>query len=107
MLTQLPLFFLTTEVAVVAFVNRQFLVFDVSDGVGDGIQKIAVVGNQQYRSFVVFQKAFQPFGRSDIQVVRGFVKNQQIGAGEDDLSECQPCLLAAGAGADPFAVVRF
>ena len=99
------LILLPPEMAVVALVDGQTLVFQVGDGIRHGVQKVAVMADQQDGPLVALQKAFQPFGRRDVQVVGRLVQNQQVGPGQDDLRQGEPRLLAAGTRPDALAVV--
>ena len=54
------------------------------------------MADDDHRHGLAGQVAFEPFGRGDIEMVRRFVQEHQVGAFEQELGEHQPRLLAAG-----------
>ena len=82
--------------AVVARVHGQLLVVQVDNMIGHTVDEIAVVGNKQQGARVFAQVAFQPQGRFQIQVVGGFVQQQQVGRHHQCLSQIQTNTPATG-----------
>ena len=75
--------FLFQMPGVVALVQGQPLVLHFKSPVSHVVQKETVVGNHQIRAGEAFQKVFQPFHRLDVQMVGGFVQQQQVCAAEE------------------------
>ncbi len=65
--------------AVIALVEGQPAVFQLSDMAGDAVQEIAVVGNYHDTAGVLVDHLFQPALGRDIKMVVGFVEQQQLG----------------------------
>ena len=66
------------ELAVVAAVTVQFALLDLQGDVGDRIQKLAVVADQDHGACIALEPGFEPDKRIQIQVVGGLVQQQQI-----------------------------
>src|SRR5262245_40025758 len=66
-------------------------------GVGcDPVHKVAIVRDQDELTFKVRQKSRYPANRRDVEVVGRFIKQKQIGLGEQKFSEVDADLKAAG-----------
>src|SRR5215510_7901072 len=73
-----------------------FLAMD-NRGVGcDPVHKIAIVGDQDKLTFEVRQKSRDPANRRDVEVVGRFIKQKQIGFGEQKFGDVDANLKAAG-----------
>ncbi len=66
------------KLAVVAAVTHQFGCVDVQGDVGHGIEKLAVVADDDHGAFVLFQPGLQPDQGVQIEVVGRLVKQQQV-----------------------------
>ncbi len=66
------------ELAVVAAVARQLPLVNVQGDAGGGIQKFAVVADDDQRAGVALEPGFQPDQRVQVQVVGRFVQQQQV-----------------------------
>ena len=75
---------------VAAAVEREFLLCQFKGLRGGGVEKIAVVRNDDLRAGQVCQVVFQPQHGFQIQVVGRFVQQQQIGAAHQGLREVEP-----------------
>ncbi len=60
------------------------------------VHEAAVVGDQQNFMGPVVEKSRDPANRGDVQVVGGFVEQQQVGLGHQHLGQVQPHLVSAG-----------
>ena len=81
---------------IIAGIEGDAQLIEMGDVVGDVIQHIAVVGNQQQRSRISPQPLFQPQHCVKVQVIGGFVEQQQIGAAHQRPRQIQPHPPAAG-----------
>ena len=59
---------------VVAAIAHQLAMFDMDGDLGNGIQKLTVVADDEQRAWVAAQPAFQPDQSIQVQVVGGFVQ---------------------------------
>ncbi|MDT4852943.1 hypothetical protein FQZ97_871960 [compost metagenome] len=66
------------ELAVVAAVAREQGTLDVDGDVGHGIEKLAVVADDEHGAFVALEPGFEPDECVQVEVVGGFVKQQQL-----------------------------
>ena len=66
---------------------------DVTDG---GIEKVAVVGNQQQGLWCLLQPVLQPQHGVEIEVVGGLIKQQQVGVGQQYPGKIETHAPAAG-----------
>ena len=64
--------------AVVAGVLEHGLLFDMNNFIHHRIEEVPVVGNQNQRALIAFQPSFQPDYRVEIEVVGGFIEQQQV-----------------------------
>ncbi len=74
-------------IVVVAGVDTQLAVIQVSHVSADLIQEVTIVTDDDHRALVAVEHIFQPTNRVDIQVVGRLVQQQNIGVGEQGL--CQ------------------
>ena len=89
------LFAFLVKLRVVARIAFHAAVLQRQDRRTDLIQKITVMGNDQKRTRICLQKAFQPFYALDVQVVGWFVQKQEIRAREQQFAHLHFALLAA------------
>ena len=86
--------------AVVAAVTCQLGAVDLQRDVGDGVQKLAVMADDDHRACVFFEPGFEPHQRIQVQVVGGLVQQQQVRRAHQRASELQPHTPAAGKTVD-------
>ena len=84
------------EGAVVAGVERDPLLFDVHDVAGYRVQKVTIVGDQEQCSGVALEPLFKPDDRVQIQVIGGFVQQQQVGAAHQRARQVETHTPSAG-----------
>ena len=78
---------------------------DFNNLVGDLADEGAVVGDEAEGALIVAQGVGEDFAGSDVQVVGGFVHEQQVAGLEQQLGQGDPRLFAAGQHRDGFAHV--
>jgi hypothetical protein len=88
------------ELAVVAAVAGQLGVVDVQRHVGDRVQEFAVVADDDHRAGIALQPAFQPDQGVQVQVVGGFVQQQQVGRAHQRAGQLQAHAPAARKAVD-------
>ena len=79
--------------------------FDFEDSVDEVVEEVAVVGDEDDGVGEVRDFAFEPFDGVDVEVVRGFVEEEEVAGvwfGED-AGECDLLAFAAGEGVDALA----
>jgi hypothetical protein len=54
----------------------------VKDVVDDVVEEVALVADDQHRRLVALEEILQPQGRFEVEVVRRFVEQQQVGLRE-------------------------
>ena len=74
-------------------------VLDLEDAGRQFVQEIPVVGDDDERAAVTLQIAFQPFERTDVQVVRRLIQQQHVRLLQQQRSHSEPRAFAAGEGA--------
>jgi hypothetical protein len=84
------------EGAVVAGVKIQMALLDMGNLADDGVQEVAVVGNQQEGTGIVAQPGFQPDDRVQVQVVGGLVEEHEVGAAHEGARQAQAHAPASG-----------
>ncbi len=98
---------LRLERGVVAGVQREHAALEVRDVRDAAVEEVAVVRDQQQRAAVAREPALQPDHGVEVEVVGGFVEQQQVGAAHQRLREVQAHAPAAGEIGDrPFEVRR-
>jgi hypothetical protein len=70
-------------------------VADFNDAVGDTVQEIAVVGDQDAGPLIVLEKLFYPRDAPRVYMVGGLVKKQHIGMGKQLGGEVNPAQFPA------------
>lgn len=89
---------LTTKVAVIPFVNLHFVsrFVDEESFIGDGIEKLGVVGNDEDGAMIVAKEVGDEFFGGNVEVVSRLVEEKETGIFKKDASESDFGLLAAG-----------
>ncbi len=88
------------EGAVAAAIESDPALLDMGDVIDHGIQKIAVVGNQQQGAGVTLEPVFKPQNGVEVQVVGRFVEQQQVRGAHQCLRQVQAHTPATGETAD-------
>ena len=70
-------------------------IFDFDNATAGAIEKVPVVGNYYERSGVALQKLFQPFDRSDVEMVCRFIQQEHIRFRQQQTGQAQTILLTA------------
>ncbi len=83
-------------VGIAAAGQRQALEVDGDDLADDGVEEIAVVGDQKQRRRRVLQPVFEPEDGVEVEVVGRFVEQQQVGAAGQGAGEVEADAPAAG-----------
>ena len=97
---------LPLEGRVVAAVGSQRVAVDVDDSRHDGVEKIAVVGDQQQRARIALEPVLEPEHGVEVEVIGRLVEQQQIGARHQRLRQIQPHAPAAGKARHGVVVAR-
>src|SRR5690606_35679652 len=91
---------LALETRVVAAIAVQPCSLDVDKLLAAVVDEIAVLRNQHQRAGITRQPLLQPQARIEIQVVGGFIEQQQIGRAHQRLRQIQPDAPATRETAD-------
>ena len=83
------------ELAVVARVVDDRLIVDVEDSSSHSIEKPAIVRDDDGAAAKARQEPLEPANGNDVEVVGGFVEQQEVGLGDEHLREIQAYLKAA------------
>jgi hypothetical protein len=81
------------DLAVRPFVHPDLLAADDPNRCAEPVEKIAVVAGDDQRSPVRLKGLLQSFPRWEIEVVRRFVQEEQVGSPGDQLQQLQPRAL--------------
>ena len=81
---------------VVALERDAATAIELEDPLGDVVEEVAVVGDRDDRARVLLQEPLQPVDRLGVEVVRRLVEQQQVGMAQQQATERDPPLLAAG-----------
>ncbi|CAJ0800102.1 hypothetical protein LMG18090_03947 [Ralstonia mannitolilytica] len=87
---------LRLELRVVAAVALELLLLDVQRDVAHGVEEFPVVRDHHQRAGIPREPVFQPDHGIQVEVVRRFVEQQQVGRTHQRLREVQPHAPAAG-----------
>ena len=68
---------------------------DFENSLDDAIQKDPIVRDNHDGLGSFSKKSLQPFDGSDVQMVRGFIQQQQVRLRQEQLGQREPILLAA------------
>ena len=74
-------------VVVVARVDAQLAVIQIGHVGADGIQEMAVMGDDDHGAVALVEQLFQPADGVDVQVVGGLVQQHDLGIGEQHLRQ--------------------
>ena len=80
--------------AVVAVEHGDFVVVDGPQCICHGVDEVAVMRHKQNGAVVFVEHIFEGFTGADIEVIGGFVEDQQIAADEGELCQCNTPALA-------------
>jgi hypothetical protein len=72
----------------------------VQRDVGDGVEELAVVADHDHGAGVALEPGFQPDQGVQVQVVGGFVEQQQVGRAHQRAGQLQAHAPAAGEAVD-------
>ena len=84
--------FLGQKLVIIARIKPKPLVPDFGNLVDRHIQKITVVRNQQKSMRIIMQVFFQPVASFKVEVVSGFVEQQQVWLLQQQLRQGEPHL---------------
>ena len=84
------------EGVVIAGIEREFAALQMQNEFGGGVQKIAVMADDDHRAAILLEKILQPQHAFQIQIVGGFVQQQKIGGREQDRGQRHAHAPAAG-----------
>ena len=82
-------------VGVIAAISIYSLVVELKYQITYAIKKESVVGDHQQGLVSTTQETLQPLDHLQIQMVRGLIKYQQVGIGNQHIGECYTFLLSA------------
>ena len=85
---------------VIAVVRKEFSIGQFNHAFDDAIEKITVVRDDEKCAVKFFQKFREPLDGFGIKMVRRFVENQKIGAGNNRARHRDAAFFAAGKGFD-------
>ena len=85
---------------VVALVRVQVAAVDFANPFGHVVHEVAVVGDSDDGALVLVQELFEPQNRFGVQMVGGFVEQQQVGGFKQQTAQGDTTALATGAHAD-------
>ena len=90
------------QVAVVAQLHGDRSILDHPELGGDGIDEIAVVGDEEDGAFEILQRILEHFLSRNVEMIRRLVEQQQAGVVEHQFGQSHPALLAAAQGPNRF-----
>ena len=82
-------------VAIVTAIGIDGPVVELQDHGAHPVQEESVVGHHQQRLVAPVQESLQPLYHLQVQVVRGLVENQQVGVGNQHISQRHALLLSS------------
>ena len=88
------------EGGVVAAVAVELGVFDMHRHLRDGVEEFAVVADDEQGAGIALEPAFQPDQGVQVQVVGGFIEQQQIARAHQRARQLQAHAPAAGEAVD-------
>ena len=94
------------EIGVGAGVADEFAPGEFDDGGGDAVEEVAVVGDEEAGAGVARQEDFEPLDSFGVEVVGGFVEDEEVGLGDEGAAEGDAAFFAAGEGADDAFGIR-
>ena len=87
-------------VAVVAGVGVELAAVDLDDAGGDAVEEVAVVGDEEDGTGEVAEVIFEPDDGFGIEVVGGFVEQEDVWLGDEGAGEGDAAFFATGEGVD-------
>src|SRR5258707_10974349 len=72
------------------------VVIEVPDSGGDFVDQVVVVGHQQHRALIALKRDVQSVDGFEIEVVGGFIENQDVGFLQHQLAEHHARCFASG-----------
>ena len=96
---------LVFEARVVTAVGGDTAMFEAEDAVRHAVEELAVMGDDQQRTGVGQQPAFKPQHGVEVEVVGGFVQQQDVRRAHECLRQRQPYAPAAGESVDGACLV--
>ena len=94
-LLQQPLLLLHQPGGIVALVGNATAAIELEDPAGDVVEEVAIMGDDQDRTRIVAQMAFQPIDRFGIEMVGGLVEQQEVWLLQQQLTKRHAAPLAA------------
>ena len=91
---------------VVALERQAPAAFELQNPLGDVVEEVAVVGDDDDRARIVAERLFEPLDRLGVEMVGGLVQQQQVGLFQQGHAQGHPPPLAAGKLADRGVVGR-
>ena len=91
---------------IVALERQAAAVLQLQNPLGDVVEKVAVVGDDDHRARIVAERLFEPLDGFRVEMVRRFVQEQQVGLLQERHAQGHPPPLAAGKLADRRVVGR-
>src|SRR5262249_62371984 len=73
-----PFLFLVEPGRIVALIGNAAAAIELEDPAGDVVEEVAVVGDDQDRARIIAQMTLEPTDRLGIEMIGGFVEQQQI-----------------------------
>ena len=84
------------ELEDIALELMEFAIAELVEHIGEPLEEIAVVGNQDECARVLEERVFEDILRIHVEMVGGLVEYQEIGGSEEEFGEGETCLLATG-----------
>ena len=97
---------LRSNCGVVARVGLELPLVDVDDLVDDGVEKLAVVRDEEQRAGIAREPVLEPEHGVEVEVVGRLVEQQQVRAAHQRLREIEAHAPAAGEAGDRLARAR-
>ena len=80
--------FLLKPAGIIALVGNAPATIKLEDPAGHIVEEIPVMGHCDHGALIIFQMPFQPADRLGIQMVRRFIKQQQVGLTQQQPAQC-------------------
>ena len=90
-----PLLPLFEIIGVVALIGEERLGVELDDEIADAVEEIAVVRHHEQRLVATGEKAFKPLDHFEVEVIGGLVEDEEVGVGDECVSQCYAFLLSA------------
>ena len=92
---------------IVSAVHADVTGFDFNDLGYNFIEKITVMGNDEYSARIIQKISFQPGDAFHIEVVGRLIEKQDIRFGNQQFTECDTCFLTTGKSGNLFVEIFF